>query len=438
MAERDDGPEDDGPRFGASGPVLATAAVGIVVVLFYLFELGLTPWAAWGGIVAIATAALLAQRRRRQPRRRPAEERQHWPDSGVKAVVQAMAEPCFVVDGRGRIRFFNEAATAHFGPARVGDPLSFRLRVPAFLEVLERVAGGGDSDRIAWSERVPAERWYEANVTPLRLPLAGIDAGRGSKPELVLVAVRDLTEIQRLERLRADFVANASHELRTPLAAVSGFIETLQGPAKNDPAARERFLAVMAAQAARMKRLIDDLLSLSRIEMRSHVQPTGWVELGSIVAHVAETLGAVAAENEVAIEIDVPAEPITVRGDRDELVQLTANLVENAIKYGGSGGRVVVSVKPEAGERRRGATLSVRDFGPGIAPEHLPRLTERFYRADVQASRAAQGTGLGLAIVKHIVGRHRGRLTIESPASGGALFSVRLDRDDGAVSEIVE
>jgi two-component system phosphate regulon sensor histidine kinase PhoR len=226
--------------------------------------------------------------------------------------------------------------------------------------------------------------------------------------------------------MRADFVANASHELRTPLASLLGFVETLQGPARDDPQARDRFLAIMREQALRMSRLVDDLLSLSRIEQHLHVQPETSVDLSGIVRHIVDTLSPMARDNNVALEIDAP-HTVTVTGDRDELLRVAENLVENAIKYGTGGAsergnRVEVAVVAQNGQ----GIFSVRDHGPGIAPEHLPRLTERFYRVDAGESRAKGGTGLGLAIVKHIVARHRGRLSIDSRKGDGATFTVAL------------
>jgi len=239
------------------------------------------------------------------------------------------------------------------------------------------------------------------------------------------VVIRDLTEARRLERMRADFVANASHELRTPLASLTGFIETLQGPAKGDPQAQEQFLGIMLDQAERMRRLIDDLLSLSRIEMKVHVQPETLVDLGRIMRHSAQSLLPVAKEQGVEFNVTVPDEPAEIRGENDELVQVFNNLVENALKYGSSGGRVDISCRldPDSAETPYWIA-EVRDYGPGIDPEHLPRLTERFYRVDVVTSRQMKGTGLGLAIVKHILTRHRARLEIESKPGEGACFRV--------------
>lgn len=417
------------PRF-ESGLVaqFLPLVVAVTAIVAFATEFGLAWWAAAAAIAAIVgvAAAVHMPGRRRVVARPAALGRTAWPDAGLKVVVGALPDPAFIIDQRGRLRYGNAAAASIFGTLRVGDPLSFKLRVPAFLEAVDRVSVGGTTERIAWTEKVPTERWFEAFIAPLALPAGEAAAAR--RPDFVLVLVRDLTENHMVDRLRADFVANASHELRTPLAAVSGFIETLQGPARNDPAARERFLGVMAEQASRMKRLIDDLLSLSRIEMRAHVPLTADVDVAELAGHAVETLAPLAEDLGVRMEMTIEERPLLVRGDRDELLQVFTNLVENALKYGASGGRVVVSASAERGADRCSAVVRVRDFGPGIAPEHLPRITERFYRVDVATSRAKQGTGLGLAIVKHIIGRHRGRLSIESPADGGALFTVRLDR----------
>jgi len=236
----------------------------------------------------------------------------------------------------------------------------------------------------------------------------------------------DLTPLRRVEEMRADFVANASHELRTPLAALSGFIETLQGSARDDAKARERFLAIMREQAHRMARLIDDLLSLSRIELNAHRRPDTLVDLVPIVRQVVDSLETLARDRGVAVNVEA-ANALTVLGDRDELVRIFENLVENALKYGAPGKRVDIKLGASmSAENEPEAQVSIRDYGPGIAPEHLPRLTERFYRVDVKESRAQGGTGLGLALVKHILNRHRGRLTIESAPGAGASFTIHL------------
>lgn len=344
-------------------------------------------------------------------------------EPAVAAVVAALPEPALLLTPDGDILVANARVAMAIGPARVGDPLSFLVRVPEVLEAVRSSAQDGIPRRVEFGERIPLDRWLEAHIVPLRLLEAG---GQVRGPDTVLLTFRDLTQQRRVEQMRADFVANASHELRTPLASLSGFIETLMGPARNDAAARERFLGIMGAQARRMSRLIDDLLSLSRIELNAHVRPDTQVELGMIVAHVCETLSPLARERGVEICVTRPETPVPVLGDRDELIRLFENLVENALKYGAAGKRVDVAITQE-GEPHGDALVSIRDFGPGISPEHLPRLTERFYRVDVVASRDQGGTGLGLAIVKHIVARHRGKLAVESQPGQGATFTVRME-----------
>jgi signal transduction histidine kinase len=246
---------------------------------------------------------------------------------------------------------------------------------------------------------VPVDRWFEARVSP----------SETGAPPLLLIVLRDLTEAQRVERMRVDFIANVSHELRTPLASLLGFIETLQGAARNDRESRERFLDIMVQQARRMARLIDDLISLSRIELKAHVRPA---RRGPCFDPPPRRRhhGAHRARKRVDLNLDISASPLLVRGDHDELAQLFQNLMHNAIKYGHGGGRLDVSAsrQPRPSGKPERISVAVRDYGPGIAEEHLPRLTERFYRVDVATSRDKGGTGLGLAIVKHILNRHRG------------------------------
>ena len=330
-------------------------------------------------------------------------------DQGVKLFADALPNPCFILDRRGIVRYANERAVATF-QIRSGEALTFRLRVPDLIAAFDRVAKGGPPARVEFAERVPTERWFAAWFARIE----------GS--ELLLLLVDDMSEQKRADRVRVDFVANASHELRTPLASLAGFIETLQGPARDDTAARTRFLAIMREQAERMSRLVNDLLSLSRIEMKAHVRPSDRVDLAAVVSHVVDSLEPLARDLGVVVETELPAAVVEVTGDRDELIQVFENLVENACKYGQAGKRVVVTVAaPQDGA---GAQVAVRDFGPGIPEEHLPRLTERFYRVDVEDIRRHRGTGLGLAIAKHIVARHLARLTVASRRGEGAIFTV--------------
>lgn len=342
-------------------------------------------------------------------------------DDLITDVISALPDPTVLLDADGRVVTMNASAHAIAPALRRGEPASLALRIPEVIDAVRRAALGRKPERAEFAERVPSERWFEVFVTPLRT-----DGAADTRTRLLLT-FRDLTPIRRVEEMRVDFVANASHELRTPLAALSGFIETLKGPARNDTAARERFLDIMEAQAKRMARLIDDLLSLSRIELAAHVRPETPVDLLPIVRQVIDALQMLARDRGVTVTVDAPKEPLIVSGSRDELTRVFENLVENALKYGASGKRVEITLSRaftvSGGEE---AVAAVRDYGPGISAEHLPRLTERFYRVDVTESREQGGTGLGLALVKHIMNRHRGRLTIESRPGEGATFTVRL------------
>jgi two-component system, OmpR family, phosphate regulon sensor histidine kinase PhoR len=339
----------------------------------------------------------------------------------IESLIGGLHSPAVVLDRDGRVIAFNAAANAIAPALRRGEPALITLRMPELVDAIRRATASRTPQRVEFFERVPLDRWFEAFVTPVTL--AGVDGDA----DVLMMTFNDLTPLRRVEEMRADFIANASHELRTPLAALLGFIETLQGPARDDPAAREKFLAIMQGQATRMARLIDDLLSLSRIELNAHLQPSTPVDLSPIVRQVADGLQTLARDRDVAIKVTTPPEPAIVLGDRDELIRALENLVENALKYGAAGKRVDITLT--RGQTRAGtpeARVAVRDYGPGIAPEHLPRLTERFYRVDVSDSRAQGGTGLGLALVKHVLNRHAGRVSIESTPGAGATFTMHV------------
>jgi len=345
----------------------------------------------------------------------------------IESLIAGLPGPAIVLDRDGRVIAFNAAALGLAPAMRRGDPALISLRMPELVNAIRRASKRREPQRVEFFERVPRDRWYEAFVRPVRL--AG---GEGMPSDLLFLSFNDLTPLRRVEEMRADFIANASHELRTPLASLLGFIETLQGRAKDDAVAREKFLAIMQGQATRMARLIDDLLSLSRIELNAHLQPSTPIELASIVRQVVDGLQMLARDRAVEIKVSLPSEPLVVLGERDELIRALENLVENALKYGAAGKRVDVTLSP--GQTRAGlgeARLTVRDYGPGIPPEHLPRLTERFYRVDVADSRQQGGTGLGLALVKHILNRHGGRLTIDSTAGQGASFCMHVPLSTG-------
>ncbi|MGB6539232.1 MAG: ATP-binding protein [Xanthobacteraceae bacterium] len=383
---------------------------------------GRVPHGAPGGrFRRIAASVLLAIRGRNSKAGSPAQSDSQQTDDALGAILHALPDPVIALDRDRRVVALNEPARVLAPALRQGEPVALALRTPELIEAIDRAFVGGEEQRVQYSERVPLERWFEAMAMPVKRALEG-----GGGAGLVLLSFHDLTPLRRVEEMRADFVANASHELRTPLAALSGFIETLQGPAHDDDKARERFLAIMHEQARRMARLIDDLLSLSRIELNAHRRPDAPVDLVPIVRQVVDGLQTLARDRGVNVTVAADG-ALAVLGDRDELVRLFENLVENALKYGAAGKRVDIKLGAACAVGGEPEVIaSVRDYGPGIAPEHLPRLTERFYRVDVRESRAQGGTGLGLALVKHILNRHRGRLSIESEPGEGAAFLVHL------------
>ena len=407
-----------GVKLWRAGFVLAAAAL-VFAVLGAVGVLAI-PYAV-AGFAVIAAAALFALRsgRGQDSLAQPVVNVQTGDDL-LRTFVAGLPDPVVALDRDGRVIALNDRARTLAPALRQGEPVSFALRMPELIEAIGRASKDGEEQRIVYSERVPLDRWYETVVTPVKR-----QAGARS-PDLVLMTFHDLTPLRRVEEMRADFVANASHELRTPLAALLGFIETLQGSARDDPKARERFLSIMQEQARRMARLIDDLLSLSRIELNAHRRPDTPVDLVPIIRQVSDGLESLARDRGVAVNVENVG-ALTVLGDHDELVRLFENLVENALKYGAAGRRVDIKLGPgSSAEGEPEARVSVRDYGPGIAPEHLPRLTERFYRVDVTESRAQGGTGLGLALVKHILNRHRGRLSIDSAPGAGATFTIHL------------
>ncbi|AKI02344.1 phosphate regulon sensor kinase PhoR [Hoeflea sp. IMCC20628] len=388
------------------GSVMAVAAV----------PAGLEPWQAIVGYAAFAAGLLAWPSGKAAKQSRAAGQSDKVAQTDF-AVVEALDLPTVVFDADTLVLRQNAAARSLVGAYPERASLSARIRSPAILDLVARVMARGVPESVEHAERVPSERWHEVRVAPVAgNPVSG--------SQLYVLTFRDLTEARRMDRMRTDFVANASHELRTPLASLMGFIETMQGPARDDEAARIRFFAIMLDQAQRMARLIDDLLSLSRLEMRAHVAPDGQVDLGRTITHVVDSLRPMANDLGVEIQLSLPDKAVTISGDVDELIQVFSNLVENACKYGQAGKRVEVTVADTDSE---GAQVTIQDFGPGIAKEHVPRLTERFYRVDVETSRTKKGTGLGLAIVKHILTRHRARLIIRSTPGEGSTFIVKFN-----------
>lgn len=347
--------------------------------------------------------------------RHQADQRRRLTEASEAAnrILEALPDPLIVVDGDGRVVRANHAAEDAFQADLTGRELAAGLRHPQLLNAVNSALTDGQSLAAEIAMPPPMTRNYSALVEPLG------ERGEGG----ALVVLHDLTPVRMGERMRADFVANVSHELRTPLSSLLGFVETLRGTAREDAEARDKFLSIMHEQAERMSRLIEDLLSLSRIEMDEHTRPRGTVDIAQTLDNVKDMLAFKAASRAMTIELDLPAEVPPIPGDADQLTQVFQNLVDNALKYGREGTGVEVNVT--AGEDAEIA-VTVADHGEGISAEHLPRLTERFYRIDAARSRQLGGTGLGLAIVKHIVNRHRGHLAIESELGEGSRFTITL------------
>lgn len=361
----------------------------------------------------------------------------------ARDVARALPEPLFILQSNGVVESANPAAEDFIAMKNIeGRHFAAVLRAPNVFEAVEAVAGGETAHIVDFSTTGAVERHCRAFVAPL---------DEASPRERILVYVRDLTSERRVEQMRADFVASASHELRTPLASLLGFIETLRGHAKDDPEAREKFLGIMQAQAERMQRLVADLMSLSRIELHEHVPPQGKVDLADVAQDVIASLQPVFEQSAAIIDFEnLAGEPLAITGDRDELFQAIQNLIDNAVKYGGDPAMVKVKTgrgaapsiagegdvsyrsgdTPANAAARLGADIvdlvfvQVRDFGPGIERSDLPRLTERFYRVNVERSKKSGGTGLGLAIVKHIANRHKGGMQVETRLAGGTAFTI--------------
>ncbi len=453
---------------GASGGVAILVMAALAVV-----KPELAGWLA-AGAVAVAVATWLVNRA--PPVTLDEAELESAgvvdlaPDAALLGdVFEALDDPILIVSGGEaddiagrRIALANAAARDLFRLNGVGGGLLVSvIREPKVLEAVDEALFGGVSSTVDYVGGGAQERHWRAFVRPL--PARDHAWGEGA---MALIGLRDETDVRRMEMMRVDFLANASHELRTPLASLSGFIETLKGHAKDDPKARDRFLDIMAIQADRMGRLVADLLSLSRIELNEHIAPQGRVDLSRAASDVVDAVSVIARERGVTIRVDLGQSErgqsergqselgqselgrggATVSGDRDEIVQVIQNLVDNALKYSASGGVVELSIDrdrtldeamaarmpegtrlslatPDREAGQKYAVVTVRDHGPGMAREHLPRLTERFYRVEGQKSGERQGTGLGLAIVRHIIIRHRGGLTVDSALGQGAIFA---------------
>jgi two-component system phosphate regulon sensor histidine kinase PhoR len=368
------------------------------------------------GIISLPILLLLMVPRGREPAPvlvAPIVVPESDPLAEVKAAFAGFDSPAYLLDPEGSVLYQNKSAVDAFGRFQIGQHLSSLIRLPAVLDMVRGVLATGLSGQTEYSGGLKADSVYQVRMIHASDETVGAD--------FYVLIFRDVSEARRIDRMRTDFVANASHELRTPLASLRGFIETLQGPARNDLKAQDKFLPIMLEQVTRMSRLVDDLMSLSRLELKARVAPDEEVALAPLLGSVCDALQPLARELGVTIERQLGDATSFVRGDRDELTQVFENLIENACKYGQEGERVIVSLGTSASGDPE---VSVTDFGPGIEPQHVPRLTERFYRANIESSRSKKGTGLGLAIVKHILTRHKARLAIRSEVGKGSTFTV--------------
>ncbi len=394
---------------GIIWPLLIGAILGGAAALFG------GPALFWGAVsLALAAAFIIQFITFQEPVLRPAEPGSDDPlgllSPQTRLLLEQLPMPVMLLDGAQCVLFANKSMRDVLGIGLDGKRVSAVLRNPEVLLAITD-AGHGESSNVSFTLPVPVERHFQAYAARVSV-----------SPPVTVLLLHDLTMIRRSEQMRTDFIANVSHELRTPLAAVTGFIDTLRGHAKDDEVAREQFLEIMATETARMRRLIHDLLSLTRIEMNEHVPPQGRVDLVGVVRQAAAVLMPLAAQDGIVVVVEPgPALPL-VLGEHDDLAQVFQNLIHNAIKYGRENGRVTVTLGQQDGQ----VFVAIHDEGEGVAPAAIPRLTERFYRVDVKRSRERDGTGLGLAIVKHIVNRHHGRLAIESTLGEGSVFTVFL------------
>ena len=333
-------------------------------------------------------------------------------------IFEAIPDPVILLDQHRTVLAANAAARNLTNERLVGRDLILSMRNPTVIELVGQALAGRPTDHTEVTLSAPMQRTFEASVLPLR------DVGQ------VALVLHDLTAVRRAEHMRADFVANVSHELRSPLSTLVGFIETLSNTDDLAPDEKQKFLAIMDSEARRMTRLIDDLLSLSKVEADEHVRPRDQIDIEQVISAITDSLTVRADARQMTTRIVSDADEIEpVIGDRDELTAVFHNLIENALSYGHEGTEVTVFLRPVdriSGVGLRGVRIEVHDRSDGIAPEHLPRLTERFYRVDTGRSRTMGGTGLGLAIVKHIVSKHRGRFTIDSTLGKGSVFAVEL------------
>jgi len=350
--------------------------------------------------------------------------------SSAETILESLPQPLILLNKNRQIVRATAGAQKLFGNTAAGRDFSSLIRTPKILDAVDEVLAGDRDQLIEFDIEFPSMMSVSAQIQRLSAPAAD-----GS---VLVITLFDITEIKKVQKMRTDFVANASHELRTPLSVLSGSIKTLQGPARGDLEGQAKFLAMMEQHTTRMTRLIDDLLSLSRIELSASMVPEGTVDVFSVLSNIVVMLEVPAARRNIRLELEPGLGIRHITGDEVEISQLFQNLIDNAIKYSNENTTVHVRLRETMRPASTGGRseiqyveVSVTDEGPGIPSEHIPRLTERFYRVDTARSREMGGTGLGLAIVKHIVGRHRGVLDIHSVEGEGTTFTVFLPVSQG-------
>jgi len=350
----------------------------------------------------------------------PLEPTPHLASGIGAAMLEQMPLPLLVITRKGRVAYANQFAYDLLPDMVIRQHFSETLDAPKFIEAVQVAIDSGKTGKVRFSLKSGPERFFVAHIGLLP---AGSEFGKSIR---VIAAIEERTTMLKSEQMRSDFIANVSHELRTPLATILGYIETLQGHAKDDPAAHERFLAIMAKQASRMQNLVNDLMSLNKIEIEEHNRPVAPCALPSLASEAIAAVQPLAERLGTSVQASLPKEMPHIRGDHDQLLQVLVNLLENAIKYSDQSQPVRLFAAPADANHPGQIGLSVQDTGPGLAPEHLNRLTERFYRVSVAKSRDQGGTGLGLAIVKHILNRHEGALDISSTLGKGSTFTIWL------------
>lgn len=459
MSQQNGPAQPDPPKRFQDFFVLTSGAVAVLALLFLTGAIGLVEWIIGAVVMTAGALAFYVGSAPSPEKSRPAPvletppaPQAQRPDISVEPFILALPLPALLISRDAQIVTANAHARNlfRFEPTSLTFPVAV-LRQPDLLDAAERVGRDGANERVEFTQHGDAEVWM-AHVRP------GPDTGS------VIMVFEDLTAVRRAERARADFLANASHELRTPLTAIGGFIETMRGPAKDDKEAWEGFLEIMAQQTERMKRLVADLLSLSRIEFSEHRAPKTQVEFAQLTRDTSQALVPIAKEAGITLHFDAPEETVHVIADDDEIAQVIQNLASNAIKYARKDGHVRIEVgiaatmsdaatacsrqspgakrslllQPYAASGAPAVWVRVTDDGEGISESHLPRLGERFYRVDESRGGKIEGTGLGLAIVKHIMARHRGGLAVESREGHGTAFGIWMPRlKDDARAETV-